>query len=83
MGDAASITCPACEGPVPADGAAFPFCSRRCRLLDLDRWVSGKYVVSRPMDSRDVEELEATLEGRPPSRGVLGAPDDLEERDDD
>jgi hypothetical protein len=40
------------------------------------------------MDSRDVEELEATLEGRPPSRGVFGAPDDLEDlggldRDDD
>lgn len=81
MGDAASITCPTCERTVSSSDEAFPFCSKRCRLLDLDRWVSGKYVVSRPMDARDVEELEATLEGRPPSREVLGAPQD--DADDD
>lgn len=83
MGDVTSITCPVCEGPVPAGAEAFPFCSRRCRLLDLDKWISGKYVVSRPMDARDLEELEATLEGRPPSSEVLGRPDDDDARDDE
>ncbi|MCO5166512.1 MAG: DNA gyrase inhibitor YacG [Planctomycetes bacterium] len=68
----ADLTCPTCDARVPTDAAAFPFCSRRCRLLDLEKWVSGQYVVSRPMDARDVEELEATLEGRAPSREVEG-----------
>jgi uncharacterized protein len=65
-----ALRCPMCERAVAKDGDAFPFCSRRCRLLDLDKWFSGSYVVSRPMDARDVEELEATLDGRPPGRGV-------------
>ncbi|MGP0066374.1 MAG: DNA gyrase inhibitor YacG [Isosphaeraceae bacterium] len=24
---------------------SFPFCSERCRLIDLGRWIDGKYVV--------------------------------------
>lgn len=84
MGDAASITCPSCEAPVSVtEHATFPFCSKRCRLLDLDRWVSGKYVVSRPMDARDVEELEASLEGRMPSAEILGRHDDDRPDDDE
>ena len=78
---AAPFQCPSCEVEVTADSAAFPFCSKRCRLLDLDRWVSGKYVVSRPLDARDVEELEATLEGREPSSRHVGA--EGEDHDDD
>jgi endogenous inhibitor of DNA gyrase (YacG/DUF329 family) len=37
--------CPACRGPVaPRPGnRAFPFCSPRCRLLDLGRWLDGDY----------------------------------------
>ena len=33
----------------------FPFCSERCRLLDLGAWASEKYVVSDPIF--DEEEL--------------------------
>lgn len=68
----ADLTCPTCDALVPGDAPAFPFCSPRCRLLDLERWVSGGYVVSRPMDARDLEELEATLESRPQSSEVDG-----------
>jgi len=37
--------CPTCEKPVAPRGAnpAFPFCSHRCRLLDLGRWMDGAY----------------------------------------
>jgi hypothetical protein len=35
--------------------AEFPFCSERCRLLDLGAWASEKYVVSEPVF--DEEEL--------------------------
>jgi hypothetical protein len=33
----------------------FPFCSARCRLLDLGKWASGKYVVSSPV--QDISDL--------------------------
>jgi uncharacterized protein len=25
---------------------SFPFCSERCRLIDLGRWADGRYVIS-------------------------------------
>lgn len=37
-------TCPICKAPtVDVDRAVRPFCSQRCKLLDLDRWLSGDY----------------------------------------
>ena len=30
-------------------GEDFPFCSERCRLIDLGKWASGQYVVSSPV----------------------------------
>jgi endogenous inhibitor of DNA gyrase (YacG/DUF329 family) len=38
-------TCPVCRKPVPprAVNRAFPFCSARCRLLDLGQWMDGAY----------------------------------------
>jgi endogenous inhibitor of DNA gyrase (YacG/DUF329 family) len=41
--------CPICKRPTDSEGNAdFPFCSERCRLLDLGNWASEKYVISRP-----------------------------------
>jgi endogenous inhibitor of DNA gyrase (YacG/DUF329 family) len=34
----------------------FPFCSDRCRLIDLGKWASGGYVISTPVT--DPEKLE-------------------------
>lgn len=47
--EAAEPRCPICGEP-RRDEAERPFCSRRCRLADLDRWLSGRYVVSRPLE---------------------------------
>lgn len=38
----------------------FPFCSDRCRLIDLGKWASGKYVISTAIN--DPEELENIAE---------------------
>lgn len=65
------------------DGPAFPFCSKRCRLLDLGKWINGDYRVTRPMDSRDLEDLEASIDGRPPSTQVLADADDGADAEDD
>jgi uncharacterized protein len=43
------IKCPICKKPVKAGGADFPFCSERCRLIDLGKWASGQYVISSPV----------------------------------
>jgi len=39
--------------------ADFPFCSERCRLLDLGAWSAEKYVVSEPVfDEQEIAELD-------------------------
>jgi endogenous inhibitor of DNA gyrase (YacG/DUF329 family) len=50
--------CPICKKPTDSEKEAdFPFCSERCRNLDLGNWASEKYVVSDPMF--DEEESSA------------------------
>jgi endogenous inhibitor of DNA gyrase (YacG/DUF329 family) len=42
--------CPICRKSVDsASDPDFPFCSERCRLLDLGNWAAEKYVVSEPL----------------------------------
>jgi endogenous inhibitor of DNA gyrase (YacG/DUF329 family) len=48
--DLNTTACPTCQRPVPipADDeplGAFPFCSERCKLIDLGRWIDGKYQI--------------------------------------
>jgi endogenous inhibitor of DNA gyrase (YacG/DUF329 family) len=40
-------SCPSCRQPVGLRSVnpAFPFCSERCRLLDLGKWFDGVYRV--------------------------------------
>jgi len=39
---------------VASDGPDFPFCSERCRLIDLGKWASGAYVIpSSPSGSEE------------------------------
>jgi|ETNmetMinimDraft_26_1059896.scaffolds.fasta_scaffold186530_2 endogenous inhibitor of DNA gyrase (YacG/DUF329 family) len=40
-------TCPICERICADkdDNPNFPFCSKRCKLLDLSRWLDGDYRV--------------------------------------
>ena len=49
------VPCPTCKQPVDRTAEDFPFCSERCRLLDLGKWASGGYVVSSPL--RDISDL--------------------------
>lgn len=38
------ITCPICGKPFdPQDSRAMPFCSPRCKLIDLGHWLDEKY----------------------------------------
>ncbi len=48
-------TCPVCEDPVepPSDNETFPFCSSRCKQVDLGRWFDESYSI--PMTPHDTE----------------------------
>ncbi|ACI91875.1 conserved domain protein [Afipia carboxidovorans OM5] len=47
--------CPICGKP--ATHASRPFCSERCRDVDLNRWLSGAYAIpARDMETDDDEE---------------------------
>lgn len=58
-------SCPICKKPTDSEGHAdFPFCSERCKLLDLGNWASEKYVISSPaFDESMFENLEKDLSG--------------------
>ena len=50
-------SCPICRKPTDSEtNADFPFCSERCRLLDLGNWASEKYVISNPVFDESEEE---------------------------
>lgn len=55
--------CPICKKPTDsASDADFPFCSERCRLLDLGAWASEKYVVSDPIfDEEESPETDRSM----------------------
>ena len=57
---AASLRCPACRKIVLRSEPDFPFCSERCRLIDLGKWASGGYVISTPIT--DPEAMESVRE---------------------
>ena len=47
------MKCPICKKEVTTEADFFPFCSERCKLIDLGNWASEKYVVSTPIQSED------------------------------
>ncbi|HEY0989417.1 MAG TPA: DNA gyrase inhibitor YacG [Kofleriaceae bacterium] len=46
------MRCPTCRAPVARDTARpnklFPFCSERCHLVDLGRWLGEDYRIPGP-----------------------------------
>jgi endogenous inhibitor of DNA gyrase (YacG/DUF329 family) len=49
------LRCPICTKTVVSTAPDFPFCSDRCREIDLGKWASGAYVISSPV--QDEEEV--------------------------
>ena len=45
--------CPICRKVVKNGDPEFPFCSDRCRIIDLGKWASGAYVVPLPADAEE------------------------------
>ena len=53
------LKCPTCKRPVPEDGEYAPFCSERCKVLDLGNWASEKYVIPAPLHNPDDDEQQS------------------------
>ena len=51
-----ALRCPTCSTLVLRDDPNMPFCSDRCRVIDLGKWASGAYRITSPI--LDPEVLE-------------------------
>jgi len=54
------MNCPICKKPVALTDPEAPFCSERCRLLDLGNWASERYVISSPAKPQRESDPEDT-----------------------
>lgn len=45
---ARAMKCPICHRPVNLSDPESPFCSERCREVDLGNWAMEKYVIPGP-----------------------------------
>jgi endogenous inhibitor of DNA gyrase (YacG/DUF329 family) len=52
------MKCPICKKPVEMGMPDYPFCSERCRLIDLGAWSSEKYVISTPIQPEDIPDAD-------------------------
>jgi endogenous inhibitor of DNA gyrase (YacG/DUF329 family) len=56
--------CPTCRGPLPPRDAVenggrrdAPFCSERCRMVDLGRWLTGSFrIAGDPIDPSELPD---------------------------
>lgn len=59
---AVKLRCPICKKTVKGTDPDFPFCSERCRTIDLGKWSSGDYVIASPVTDADEPIREKTLD---------------------
>lgn len=55
------MKCPICKKEVALNSPESPFCSERCRIIDLGNWATEKYripVASPQPSSKDEEDEE-------------------------
>jgi uncharacterized protein len=57
------LHCPTCGMTVQATDEDFPFCSDRCRKIDLGKWAMGMYKISSPVIDPEVLEDLGGLAG--------------------
>ena len=64
------VRCPICQrmmqGQSPREWPQYPFCSPRCKLVDLGRWLGEEYRVPRSPDDEEVAPETDTLGNEPP-----------------
>ena len=64
------IRCPICRREIPDapdDYPHRPFCSRRCKTIDLGTWLTEGYRISRPLGPEDAGGDDGAGEGFGPN----------------
>jgi hypothetical protein len=72
MTEVAKSKCPICGAPHAPETK--PFCSRRCRDVDLGRWLTGQYAIPSAEPVEEADLATAT------QRGKEGEDSDAEDR---
>ncbi len=52
------MKCPICKKTVSLHDPFMPFCSERCKLVDLGNWAEEKYVISTPLSPNELANLD-------------------------
>jgi endogenous inhibitor of DNA gyrase (YacG/DUF329 family) len=52
------MKCPICQRPAKLTDPDAPFCSARCKEIDLGNWAMEKYVISTPADPLPEGEVD-------------------------
>jgi endogenous inhibitor of DNA gyrase (YacG/DUF329 family) len=62
------LVCNICQAALPPreSNPAFPFCSDRCQLIDLGRWLDGAYRVPEPATPADADFMMSEFPGAEP-----------------
>lgn len=65
------MRCPICNKETPDKGNPDrPFCSERCKLIDLDNWLSERYQISTPIDDDTLaDNLQTDITQEEESKG--------------
>ena len=60
-----NVSCPSCGAAVVwgPDSPYRPFCSERCKLVDLGAWATEKYRVAKPHDDADEDAMRSPDSG--------------------
>ena len=57
------MRCPTCKRETAWEGNAFrPFCSERCKLIDLDNWLSERYRIPARAETAEESTLPQIAE---------------------
>lgn len=63
-----SLKCPSCQKPIQWDpeNKFRPFCSERCKLIDLGAWADGSYAIPTSTSIEDEQDVEKSNDSEKP-----------------
>lgn len=57
MSRTVQVRCPTCKKPGDWFAGTYgPFCSHRCKLIDLGKWFGGEHAISEPLRPEHLEK---------------------------
>jgi endogenous inhibitor of DNA gyrase (YacG/DUF329 family) len=60
-----NVICPTCKNKGDWFAGKYgPFCSQRCKMIDLGKWFGGEHTISEPLKAEHFNELEDEENGQ-------------------